>query len=211
MSARRHVSSGSSYERDIGFSRAVRVGSHIYVSATAAIWPDGHVDDDVALQAERSWRSSGPRSETRARAWRTWCGRASTSWTPPTGLRSAPCTDACSAKPGPPAASSSSRASLIRGGGSRSRPMPWWTNPRIEERDQPSAASRTSVTASPAVRSRSTCSVSAPVFVISSWALSMPAICANATRPSFVASATTTVRLARPSARGWSAPRPRGS
>jgi enamine deaminase RidA (YjgF/YER057c/UK114 family) len=53
MSARRHVSSGSSYERDIGFSRAVRVGGHVYVSATAAIWPDGHVDDDVALQAER--------------------------------------------------------------------------------------------------------------------------------------------------------------
>jgi enamine deaminase RidA (YjgF/YER057c/UK114 family) len=50
---RRLVSSGSSYERNIGFSRAVRAGDHVYVSATAAIWPDGHVDPDAGLQAAR--------------------------------------------------------------------------------------------------------------------------------------------------------------
>jgi hypothetical protein len=50
---RRLVSSGSTFERDIGFSRAVRVGDTVYVSATAAIWPDGHVDPDAGVQAAR--------------------------------------------------------------------------------------------------------------------------------------------------------------
>jgi enamine deaminase RidA (YjgF/YER057c/UK114 family) len=50
---RQRVSSGSSYERDIGFSRAVRVGDRVWVSATAAIRPDGAVDPDAARQAER--------------------------------------------------------------------------------------------------------------------------------------------------------------
>jgi enamine deaminase RidA (YjgF/YER057c/UK114 family) len=51
--SRRRVSSGSVYERDIGFSRAVRVGDRVWVSATAAISPDGSVDPDAARQAER--------------------------------------------------------------------------------------------------------------------------------------------------------------
>ena len=38
---RRLVSSGSPYEPEIGFSRAVRVGSHIFVAGTAPIAPDG--------------------------------------------------------------------------------------------------------------------------------------------------------------------------
>ncbi len=50
---RQRVSSGSSFEQDIGFSRAMRVGSNVWVSATAAIWPDGHVDPDPGVQAER--------------------------------------------------------------------------------------------------------------------------------------------------------------
>jgi enamine deaminase RidA (YjgF/YER057c/UK114 family) len=50
---RQRVSSGSSFERDIGFSRAVRVGDTVWVSATAAIWPDGHVDPDAGVQASR--------------------------------------------------------------------------------------------------------------------------------------------------------------
>jgi enamine deaminase RidA (YjgF/YER057c/UK114 family) len=50
---RQRVSSGSSYERDIGFSRAVRVGDQVWVSATAAISPDGSVDPSPARQAER--------------------------------------------------------------------------------------------------------------------------------------------------------------
>jgi enamine deaminase RidA (YjgF/YER057c/UK114 family) len=37
----------------IGFSRAVRVGDRIFVSGTAPIWPDGSVDPDPAVQAQR--------------------------------------------------------------------------------------------------------------------------------------------------------------
>jgi enamine deaminase RidA (YjgF/YER057c/UK114 family) len=50
---RRHVASGSPHEPTIGFSRAVRVDRHVFVAATAAIRPDGGVDDDVAAQARR--------------------------------------------------------------------------------------------------------------------------------------------------------------
>ena len=50
---RRHARSGSPYEATIGFSRAVRTGRQVFVSATAAIWPDGHVDPDAGVQARR--------------------------------------------------------------------------------------------------------------------------------------------------------------
>jgi enamine deaminase RidA (YjgF/YER057c/UK114 family) len=50
---RQLVSSGSTYERDIGFSRAVRDGDRVWVSATAAMSPDGSVDPDPGRQAER--------------------------------------------------------------------------------------------------------------------------------------------------------------
>lgn len=52
---RRHASSGSPYEATIGFSRAVRAGSHIAVSGTAPIWPDGGIVLDAAGQARRCW------------------------------------------------------------------------------------------------------------------------------------------------------------
>jgi enamine deaminase RidA (YjgF/YER057c/UK114 family) len=51
--SRRLVSSGSTYERDIGFSRAVRDGDRVWVSATAAITPEGSVNPNAARQAER--------------------------------------------------------------------------------------------------------------------------------------------------------------
>jgi enamine deaminase RidA (YjgF/YER057c/UK114 family) len=50
---RQHVSLGSPLELTIGFSRAVRDERQVFVSATAAIWPDGHVDPDVSVQARR--------------------------------------------------------------------------------------------------------------------------------------------------------------
>src|ERR1044072_2754952 len=50
---RQHISSGSPLEPTIGFSRAVRADRFVLVSATAAIWPDGHVDPDVGVQARR--------------------------------------------------------------------------------------------------------------------------------------------------------------
>ncbi len=54
MTERRLVSSGSPYEEQIGFSRAVRVGSHVAVSGTAPVMPDGvPVPADVYSQARR--------------------------------------------------------------------------------------------------------------------------------------------------------------
>jgi enamine deaminase RidA (YjgF/YER057c/UK114 family) len=50
---RQHIGSGSPLEPTIGFSRAVRDGHLVFVSATAAIWPDGHVDPEVGVQARR--------------------------------------------------------------------------------------------------------------------------------------------------------------
>jgi enamine deaminase RidA (YjgF/YER057c/UK114 family) len=50
---RQHIGSGSPWEPTIGFSRAVRDDRLIFVSAAAAIWPDGHVDHDVDAQARR--------------------------------------------------------------------------------------------------------------------------------------------------------------
>jgi enamine deaminase RidA (YjgF/YER057c/UK114 family) len=38
---RRLISSGSPYEPVVGFSRAVRVGEHVYVAGTAPVMPDG--------------------------------------------------------------------------------------------------------------------------------------------------------------------------
>ena len=38
---RRLVSSGSPFEPEIGFSRAVRVGSHVAVAGTCAVMPNG--------------------------------------------------------------------------------------------------------------------------------------------------------------------------
>jgi enamine deaminase RidA (YjgF/YER057c/UK114 family) len=53
MSDRQRVSSGSTYEAAIGFSRALRVGNNVYVSGTAPIWPDGSCDPDPEIQARR--------------------------------------------------------------------------------------------------------------------------------------------------------------
>lgn len=53
MPERLNVSSGSPFEDSIGFSRAVRVGTHVSVSGTAPIWPDGSCDPDPGAQARR--------------------------------------------------------------------------------------------------------------------------------------------------------------
>jgi enamine deaminase RidA (YjgF/YER057c/UK114 family) len=56
---RRTASSGSPFEPQIGFSRAVRVGGHVFVAGTAAVWPDGSVDPDPGVQAERCFEIIG--------------------------------------------------------------------------------------------------------------------------------------------------------
>ena len=53
MTDRRRVSSGSPYERSIGFSRAIRVGNRVLVSGTAPVWADGSCDPDPERQAAR--------------------------------------------------------------------------------------------------------------------------------------------------------------
>jgi enamine deaminase RidA (YjgF/YER057c/UK114 family) len=50
---RQCISSGSAWEAEVGYSRAVRVGRHVFVAGTAPQWPDGHVDPDVEVQVRR--------------------------------------------------------------------------------------------------------------------------------------------------------------
>ncbi len=50
---RHNVSSGSPFEPEVGFSRAVRVDDRVLVAGTAPIWPDGEVDPDPAVQTMR--------------------------------------------------------------------------------------------------------------------------------------------------------------
>jgi enamine deaminase RidA (YjgF/YER057c/UK114 family) len=53
LGERRRISSGSPFEAEIGFSRAVREGDRILVSGTAPVWPDGSCDPDTGVQAAR--------------------------------------------------------------------------------------------------------------------------------------------------------------
>jgi enamine deaminase RidA (YjgF/YER057c/UK114 family) len=53
MTVHRHARSGSPFEPQIGFSRAVRVGDQVKVSGTGPIWDDGSFDDDAGAQARR--------------------------------------------------------------------------------------------------------------------------------------------------------------
>jgi len=52
---RQKVSSGSPYEKPIGFSRAVRVGNMVFVSGTGPVGPDGKTTGvgDAEAQARR--------------------------------------------------------------------------------------------------------------------------------------------------------------
>lgn len=47
------VRSGSPYEDEYGFSRAVRDGRTVRVAGTGPVWPDGACDPDAGTQAER--------------------------------------------------------------------------------------------------------------------------------------------------------------
>jgi enamine deaminase RidA (YjgF/YER057c/UK114 family) len=53
MTDRQRVSSGSPFESQIGFCRAVRVGDRVLVSGTAPILPDGECPPDAGSQTRR--------------------------------------------------------------------------------------------------------------------------------------------------------------
>lgn len=52
---RRTISSGSPWEEIVGFSRAVRVGEHVYVAGTGPVQADGGCASDAHGQAQRCW------------------------------------------------------------------------------------------------------------------------------------------------------------
>jgi enamine deaminase RidA (YjgF/YER057c/UK114 family) len=69
---RARYASGTPWETSVGYSRAVRVGSHVYVSGTTAFLPDGSIvglDDpyrqtvQVLDNIERALRALGTRRE----------------------------------------------------------------------------------------------------------------------------------------------------
>ncbi|MFV1960410.1 MAG: RidA family protein [Acidimicrobiia bacterium] len=51
--ARQNVSSGSPFESEFGFSRAVRIDDRVVVAGTAPIWPEDFVDPDPKIQTRR--------------------------------------------------------------------------------------------------------------------------------------------------------------
>ena len=58
MTPRQHISSGSPFERDIGYSRAVADGEWIFVSGTTGFdYATMTISDDVAEQAEQALRT----------------------------------------------------------------------------------------------------------------------------------------------------------
>ncbi|TMF32846.1 MAG: RidA family protein [Chloroflexi bacterium] len=59
MNDRQRVSSGSPFEKTIGFCRALRVGDRVLVSGTAPVWLDGSVDPDPYVQAKRCFEIIG--------------------------------------------------------------------------------------------------------------------------------------------------------
>ena len=52
---RKNISSGAVWEKSVGYSRAVKVGRHVYVAGTTSVDKDGNVfgENDAYLQTKR--------------------------------------------------------------------------------------------------------------------------------------------------------------
>jgi enamine deaminase RidA (YjgF/YER057c/UK114 family) len=58
MTPRKHISSGSSFEREIGYSRAVADGEWVFVAGTTGFdYATMTISDDVAEQADQALRT----------------------------------------------------------------------------------------------------------------------------------------------------------
>ena len=58
MTTRQHISSGSPFERDIGYSRAVADGEWVFVAGTTGFdYATMTISDDVAEQADQALRT----------------------------------------------------------------------------------------------------------------------------------------------------------
>ena len=77
---REHISSGSPFEAQVGFSRAIRVGDRVLVAGTAPIWPDGSCLPGAGQQARRCFEiivaslaaaGAGPANVVRTRMYLT--------------------------------------------------------------------------------------------------------------------------------------------
>ncbi len=54
---RQHIDAPGSWEERAGYARAVRVGDHVWASATSGAHPDGSVPDDVVAQTRVALRT----------------------------------------------------------------------------------------------------------------------------------------------------------
>ncbi|TCZ64427.1 RidA family protein [Roseicella aquatilis] len=60
MTGRRHISSGSRFEAEIGYSRAVVDGDHVWVSGTTGYdYANMTIAEDVVAQADQAFRNIG--------------------------------------------------------------------------------------------------------------------------------------------------------